>query len=143
MAARLALFRAEGRAEAVDFAKGEDIGLVVELAGLGQVGRLAVEIDLEERCSALGGVGREDWRIDVEEAVVVEPVADGTNDGGAHAQYGPLAAGANPEVAVFDEKLDAMLFGLDRVVVGELDQFEAGRVEFIAAGDAGARARRL
>ena len=48
VAAGLALFRAEGRAEAVDLAVSHGGRLEIELARLGKVDRLAEVIDLEE-----------------------------------------------------------------------------------------------
>ena len=53
-----------------------------------------------------------------------------------HPQYRPLPAGANPEMAILHEKLHAMLFRLDRVLISELHHFQGGHVQLIAAGNA-------
>jgi hypothetical protein len=84
MAAGLRLFGPEGGAEAIDTAEGVDVRLVVQLPRLGQVGRLAEIVGLEEGARALAGGRGQDRRVHVDEAVVVEPVADGADDGGPH-----------------------------------------------------------
>ncbi len=137
VAAGLAFFGAEGGAEAVDFAEGEDVGLVVELTGLRQVGGLAVEVNLEEGGGTFGGGRRDDGGVDVEKAVAVEPVANAADDDGADAHGGPLAGGTQPEVAVLHEELDPMFLGGDGIGVGDAEGFEVADVELETAGDAG------
>ena len=137
MAAGLALFGAEGGAEAVDLAEGEDVGLVVQLAGLGQIRGLTVIVDREERGGAFGRGRREDGRVDVDVTVAVQPLADGLDDHGAHAHGRPLARRAQPEMAVLHEKLHAVLFGRDRVRLGHLMHGHVRHVDLVAAGYAG------
>src|ERR1700733_6457961 len=107
MAASFGFFGAEGWAEAVDLAEGEGGGFDVELAGLGDVGLVVVEVvHLEELAGAFAGVGREDGWVGADEAVGVEELRRGAHDGGADAQNGRLAWGAEPEVAVLHEEVD-------------------------------------
>ena len=56
---------------------------------------------------------------------------------GADAQDGPLALGAQPQVAVVHQKLDAVLLGRDRVFLRLLDDCQAGHIQLEAAGDTG------
>ena len=108
VAAGLGFFGAEGGAEAVDLAEGEGGGFDVELAGLGEVGLVVVEVvHLEELGGAFAGVGGEDGWIGADEAVDVEVLGCGAHDGGADAEDGGLARGAEPEVAVLHEEVDA------------------------------------
>ena len=73
VAAGLGFFGAEGGAEGVDLAEGEGGGFDVELAGLGEVGLVVVEVvHLEELGGAFAGVGGEDGRVGADEAVGVE-----------------------------------------------------------------------
>ena len=137
MAAGLALFGAEGGAEAVDLAEGEDVGLVVQLAGLGQVRGLPVIVDREERGGSLGRGRREDGRVDVDVAVAVQPLADGLDDHRAHAHGRPLARRAQPQVAVLHEKFHAVLFGRNRIRLGHLEHGHVIDVHLVAAGHAG------
>ena len=136
MAAGLGLFGAEGGTEAVDAAKGVDIRLVVQLARLGQVGRLAEVIGLEKGGRALAGGWGQDRRVHIDEAVIVEPIADGADDGSPHPQHGPLPLRADPQVAVVHQELDPVLLGLNGVVLGHLEHAQAGDAQFITAGDA-------
>ena len=110
VAAGLGFFGAEGGAEAVDLAEREGGGFDVELAGLGEVGLVVVEVvHLEELGGAFAGVGREDGRVGADEAVGVEVLGCGAHDGGADAEDGGLARGAEPEVAMLHEEVDAVL----------------------------------
>ena len=141
VAAGLRFFGAEGGAEAVDLAEREGGGFDVELAGLGEVGLVVVEVvHLEELGGAFAGVGREDGRIGADEAVVVEVLGGGAHDGGADAEDGGLARGAEPEVAVLHEEVDAVLFERDGEggLVGDaLEDFDVFDVELEAGGGAG------
>ncbi len=111
----------------------------VELAGLGEVGGVAEVVDLEERGGAFAGGGCEDGRIGADEAVGVEVLGGGAHDGGADAEDGGLARGADPEVAVLHEEVDAVLLEGDGVGVGlgdALDDLDVFDVELEAAGGA-------
>ena len=118
VAAGLGFLGAEGGAEAVDLAQGQGGGLDVELAGLGEVGRVAEVVDREEGRGAFAGGGREDGRVGADEAVGVEVLRCGAHDFGADAQDGGLARGADPEMAVLHEEVDAVLLEGDGVGVG-------------------------
>ncbi len=67
----------------------------------------------------------------------VEVLGCGAHDGGADAEDGGLARGAEPEVAVLHEEVDAVLFegdGEGRVFGDALEDFDVFDVEFEAAG---------
>ena len=139
MAAGLRFFRAEGWAERINLAERHGGRFDVELAGLREVGLLFEVVDGEERGGAFAGGGREDGRIGERESVAVEKIAGGANDFGAHAQDGRLALGAQPEMAVLHQEVDAMFFGRDRIGIGfgdALHDLDVRDVEFVAAGSA-------
>ena len=139
VAAGLGFFRAEGGAEAVDLAQGQRGGLDVELAGLGEEGGVAEVVDREEGGGAFAGRGSEDGRVGADEAVGVEILRCGAHDFGADAEDGGLARGADPEMAVLHEEVDAVLLEGDGVGVGlgdALDDLQVFDVEFEAAGSA-------
>ena len=141
VAAGLGFFGAEGGAEAVDAAERHGRRFDVELAGLGEVGLVVAEVvHLEELGGAFAGVGREDGWIGADEAVGVEVLGGGAHDGGADAEDGGLARGADPEVAVLHEEVDAGFFELDGVggFVGDaLGDGDVVDVELEAGGGAG------
>ncbi len=70
---------------------------------------------------------------------LVEEIAGGVDDFGAHAQDRRLALRAQPEVAVLHQEVGAVLFGRDRIGVGlghALHDLDVRDVEFVAAGGA-------
>ena len=139
VAAGFGFLRAEGGAEAVDLAQGEGGGLDVKLAGLGEVGGVAEVIDGEERGGAFAGRRRQDGRVGADEAVGVKILRGGAHDFGADAEDGGLARGADPEMAMLHEEVDAVLLESDGVGVGlgdALDDLEVFNVELVAAGGA-------
>ena len=110
VAAGFGFFGAEGGAEAVDLAESEGGGFDVELAGLGEVGLVVVEVvHLEELGGAFAGVGSEDGWVGADEAVGVEVFGGGAHDGGTDAEDGGLARSAEPEMAMLHEEVDAVL----------------------------------
>ena len=141
MAAGLAFFGAEGGAEAVDFTEGHGVRFVVELAGLSEVGFIVVEvIDFEERGGAFASGGGEDGRVDEGEAVGIEIIADGLDDGVADADDGVLALAAEPEMAMVHQEFGAVVFGCDGVglIFGDaLVNFDGFDVELKARVGAG------
>ncbi len=143
VAAGLGFFGAEGGAEAVDLAEGEGGGFDVELAGLGEVGLVVVEVvHLEELAGSFAGVGGEDGWVGADEAVGVEVLGCGAHDGGADAEDGGLARGAEPEVAVLHEEVDAVLFegdGEGGFFGDALEDFDVFYVELVAARVRGCR----
>ena len=139
VAAGLGFFSAERRPEAVGLAHRGRGGLVVKLSGLREVSLVVEVIHLEQGRSALAGGGRKDGRIHQREAAVIEEVAAGLDDLVAHAQDRPLARGAQPEVAMVHQELDAVLLGRDRVGGfgrDTLQDLELGDVKLEAAGRA-------
>ena len=108
---------------------------------MGEVGLVVVEVvHLKELTGAFAGVGGEDGWVGADEAVDVEVLGCGAHDGGADAEDGGLARGAEPEVAVLHEEVDAVFFEGDgeRGVFGDaLEDFYVFDVELVAAGGAG------
>ncbi len=125
----------------VDAAEGHGGRFDVELAGLGEVGLVVAEVvHLEELGGSFAGVGGEDGRIGADEVVGVEVFRSRAHDGGADAEDGGLAGGADPEVAVLHEEVDAGFFELDGVggFVGDaLGDGDVVDVELEAGGGAG------
>ena len=108
--------------------------LDIELTRLGQIGRLA-EIPRLEKCPGmLTNRARENRRIDPGETATVEKVVYRLGYLGAHLEAGALQRRTQPEVSVIEQKVDAVLFGLDRVLVGPGQQRECGDPEFVSAG---------
>ena len=136
VAAGLGLLGAEGRTEAVDLAEGRAGGLEVELAGLRQVGRFAEVVGLEQRRGALARGRRQDRRVDVGEAAVVEEVADGLADLVADPHHGVLAFGAQPQVAVVEQEVGAVVLLADGELGGDVDRVQGRDLELVAAGGA-------
>ncbi len=94
------------------------------MSALGQIGRFPEVIRGEEGGGVLTGRRGEDGRVHVEEAVVVQPVADGPDDLGAHPQDGPLARGAQPQVAAIHQEFNAVLLGGDGILLGQLHDLD-------------------
>jgi len=91
VAAGLGLLGAEGGAKAVHLAMRGHVRFVVELAGLGQEGRLPEVVNREQAGGVLAGGGGQDGRVNQQIAVIVQPVADGADDRGPDAHDRPLA----------------------------------------------------
>ena len=71
--------------------------------------------------------------------MLVEEIARGLDDLGADAQDRRLARGAQPQVAMLHQEVDAVLLGRDRVRVVRIDALHDLRVadvDFVAAGGA-------
>src|SRR5207249_9953756 len=132
MAARLRLLRAKRRAEDVDLAEGEGPCLAVELAALGEIGGLVEVRHREEAGRALARVRREDGCVEGQETVPVEVFATGADDLGAHAHDRLLAIRSEPEMAVIEEKGDAVLLRRDRILGGALDDVEIRHAELVS-----------
>jgi hypothetical protein len=122
----------EGRAEGVDLAQRQAIGLDVELAGHRQVGLLAEEVlvlksiaplsvrghvreiergDAEHLPGALAVAGGHDRRVDPEEAALVEEAVDGLGDAVAHARHRAEGVGARAQVRHFAQELQVCGLG--------------------------------
>ena len=114
VAAGLGFFGAKRGAESVDLAERHGGGFDVELAALREIGFLVVNVvHFEERGSAFAGRGSENRRVGERVALRVHEIARGANGFGADAQNRSLARRANPEMAVIEQEIDAMLFELD------------------------------
>src|ERR1700674_5883032 len=140
VAAGLGFFSAEGRAEGVDLAESHGDGFGIELAALGQVGFLIVDVvDFEKGGGAFAGGGREHGRVGERVALAVHEFARGPDGFSANAENGGLAGRTNPEMALIEQEIDAMLFELDgeRRAFGDfLDDLDFGDADFVAAGGA-------
>ena len=118
--AGLRLLRTEGRAEAVDLAVRGGGGLEVELPGLREVRRVAEVVGLEQRGGSLARRRRQDRRVDVHVVALVEELADAERQLVAHPHDRVLPLGAQPQVAVVQQEVGAVLLGGDRVLGAEL-----------------------
>src|SRR5947208_6328475 len=132
MAARLRLLRAKRRAEDVDLAEGEGPCLAVELAALGEIGGFVEVRHREEAGRALARVRREDGCVEGQETVAVEVLATGADDLGAYAHDRLLAIRSEPEMAVIEEKGDAVLLRRDRILGGALDDVDIRHAELVS-----------
>src|SRR5208282_5474986 len=114
MTAGFGFFGAEGWAEGVDLAESHGGGFDVELAALREVGFLVVDvIDFKERAGAFAGGGCEYGSVGQRVALRIHECAGGADGSGADAEDGGLARGADPEVALIEEEIHAVLFELD------------------------------
>ena len=138
MAARFGFFSPECRAKTIGPPKRVDIGLVIKLSTLRQIGQAFIEIrGFEQGGGALAGRGRQNGRIHVNEAILSQPFMDRSNDCSAHAQNGPLALHADPKMAIFQSEFDAMFLEPHRVIIrSHLDYFQIGDAHFVSAWDA-------
>src|SRR5262245_9628766 len=108
----LGLFCAKRWTEAVDLAERHRVGFVVQLAALGQISRLLLEVlRREERRRPLAGGGREDRRVGEDEAAAVEEIADRIDDLVANPQDGLLTFASDPEMPAVEQVVDAVLLG--------------------------------
>jgi hypothetical protein len=141
VAAGVRVLGAEGRAEGVDPAHRQAIGLDVELARDRQVGLLAEEVlvpvdgaggrarraggvegrDPEHLAGALGVAAGDDRRVDPEEAALVEEAVHRHRQGVAHPGHGADHVGARPQVRDLAQVLHGVALGLHRVGLGILD----------------------
>ena len=137
VAASLRFFGAERGAESVDLAERHGGGFDVELAALREIGFLVVNvIHFEKSGGAFARGGSENGRVGERVALAVHVIAGGALGFGADAEDGGLARRANPEVAIVEEEIDAVLFELDgigRGLVDLLQDFDFGDADFVAA----------
>src|SRR5271157_5362116 len=140
MAASFGLFGAEGWAESVYLAKSHGGGFDVELAALREVGLLVVNvIDFKECAGTFAGSGSEHGGVGERVALRIHECAGGANSFGADTQNGGLARGANPEMALVEKEVYAVLFELDgegRGLGNFLDDVDFADADFVAAGGA-------
>ncbi len=140
MAAGLGFFGAEGRTERVDLAESHGDGFSVELAALREIGFLVVDVvDFEKGGRALAGSWGEHGRVRKRVTLAVHELACGADGFGANAEYGGLARRANPEVALIEQEIDAVLFQLDRerlALWNFLHDLNFADADFVAAGGA-------
>ena len=108
----------------------------IELAGLREIGLLVKIVDREKRGRAFACGGRDDRRVGQREAAVVEEIAGGLDDLGAHAKNGGLALRAHPEMAMLHQEVGAVLFGRDGIRIGlgnALHDLHVRDIEFVSA----------
>src|ERR1041385_8947028 len=111
MAASFSFFGSKGGTESINLAEGHGCGLDVELAGLGEIGFLVVDvIHFEQRGGTFASGGSEHRRIGKDVALRVHEIARGANGFGANTKNGRLAGSTDPEMAVIEKEIHAMIF---------------------------------
>ena len=116
MTAGLRFFSAKCWAEAIDLAECHGIRFVVKLAGLRQIYFFIFEIiHFEKRRGPFASRRREDWRIHQHEAVRIEIIPNTLDHFVPHSYGRMLPPAAQPQVAMIHQKVDAVLFGRDRI----------------------------
>ena len=115
MSARLGFFSSKRGTEAVHLPKGRARRLDIQLPRLSQECGLTEVVGLEQRARGFANGAGEDGRIDANKIPLVEVIVYGLLDLVTNAQTRALEAGPKPEMAVIQEELDPVLFGLDRV----------------------------
>ena len=133
MAPGLGLLGAEGGTEAVHLAECGTRRLHVQLPGLRQEGALAEVFGLEQGARGFADGAGEDGGVDADEIALVQEVVDALLHLGADAQAGALGRGAQPEMPVIEQELDAVLLGLDGEVPGRAQQPHVLHKKLVAA----------
>src|SRR6266540_4969737 len=117
MTARFRFFGTEGGTKAIDFSKGEDVGFVVELSCLGEVGKALVEVGrLEESRCPFGSGRRKDRGVEIEKTMAIQIFAHRRHDLDAYTQYRPLTLHADPQMAVIEREVHSVILERHRVV---------------------------
>ena len=100
----------------------------IKLPRLRQVGLLVVDvIHFEKRGRAFAGGGSKNGRVRQDVALVVHVIARRANGFRANAQNRRLPRRANPQMPLVEQKIDAVLFQLNRIRIGfrhALDNFD-------------------
>jgi len=132
--ARLRLFGAERRTEAVDLAKRRRGGLDVQLAGLREIRLPEIEVvHGEQRARMLADRAGENGRVHEREVALMKKIANRLDDFVAHARDRDLLLGAQPQMPVLEQVGDPMLLRRDRKVVRVADDLEALHIDLISA----------
>ena len=118
MPARLRLFGTERGAEGVDTPHRGGEGFAVQLSRLREIGRAFVEVIGAEQAGPLADGGGENGRVAADEITRVEEVVHRLFELVPHAHDGDLPLTAQPEGAVVEQEVNAVLLGLDRILVG-------------------------
>jgi len=96
-------------------------------------------VDFEKGGGAFTSGGGEHGRVGERVALAVHEFARGADGFSANAENGGLAGRTNPEMALIEQEIDAMLFELDgegRAFQNFLDDLDFGDADFVAAGGA-------
>src|SRR5207245_4233233 len=103
----------EGRAKAVNFAKGSGRSLVVKLPGLSEVGFLIKVSNFKECSGPLTSRRSKDGSVDQSKSAIIKEISNSSNDFMSHFQNCMLARRANPEMTIVHQKFYTMFFGSD------------------------------
>src|SRR5205085_10961596 len=110
---------------------------------LSQISFLFIKVvDLKKSCRSFTSSGREYRRIAEREAIVVQKISHGLDDGCSHLEYSVLAARAKPQVAMIHQKFRAMLFRSYGIIVCRLHNFCGRYVNLVSARRALVRTNR-
>ena len=133
MATGLRLLRTEGGPKRVNASQGRRRGFAIELSGLRQVGIPFLEILGREQTGALTDRRRQNRRVDVNKTPLVEKVVEGLLHLMTDAHDRHLPGGAQPEVPVVEQEVDAVFLGLNRVVDrARTENFDVGHTQLVA-----------
>src|ERR1019366_4953156 len=110
----------------------------IELAGLREEGVALVEIFRGEEAAPLADRRGEDRRVDAQESARIVKVVRRLLELAADARDRDLPRRAQPERAVVEEKIDAVLLRLNRIVErARADDRQVGDAELVSARHAG------
>src|SRR5216117_1963632 len=116
MSPRLGFLGAECRAKAVNLSQCCRRGFTVQLSGLGKIGCAFVEILGGEESAALADRSGENRGVHEDEVALVEKIPDRLLHFVPNMRYSPLSWCSQPEVTVVEQKVDPVLFRLDRII---------------------------
>ncbi len=135
MAAGIAVFGTEGRAESINVGKGAGKEFTLQLTTNGQTGSIAKKIlppidgsiqlrwpsrieggDPKHLAGSLAIVAGDNWRMDVEKPPLPEKIMNCERQSAAHSKHGTKSIGPRPQMSDGSEVLEGMAFLLQRIV---------------------------
>jgi hypothetical protein len=135
--AGLRLLGPEGRSEAVHLAEHRRGRFQVELTRLGEVRRAEVEVlGLEQRAGRFADRPGQNRRVDEDEIPLVEEVPDRPHHLVPDPHDRGLPGAPEPQVSVLEQKIGAVLLGLDGELRGRADQLDPTPGDLVAGGSA-------
>src|SRR6185437_14488889 len=127
---------AEGRSKRIDLAQSHGCGFYIKLTRLREECLLVKIIDREQCGGSFAGGGRKNRWIGEGKAAIVKEISSRTDDLSTHPQNCRLPRSADPEMAIFHQKIRTVLFASDWewvILRHALNDFHVAYVEFVAA----------